>query len=167
MVRDWLDSQLEQRPALAGLADAIGRAGGPPPATVEAVRGAQDAFAAWAGLPPPCKPGFWANAVRYLQEWASDPDTDVPGWLASGAPIGVAAPFSCRGIFPKAADAGEAVEECELLGGFGEAPNYKSAEEAHEAVRAELEREEAEGYITGYPSRQDAEIAAGGPIVQK
>ena len=104
--------------------------------------------------------------MRYLQEWASDPDTDVPGWLASGAPIGVAAPFSCRGIFPKAADAGEAVEECELLGGFGEAPNYKSAEEAHEAVRAELEREEAEGYITGYPSRQDAEIAAGGPIVQ-
>jgi hypothetical protein len=50
--------------------------------------------------PPQEKAGLDPTAFRMWTNSSGDPDTDLAGWLETGAPLGIIHPVTSRGIFP-------------------------------------------------------------------
>ena len=77
---------------------------------------------------------------------SGDPETGLPKWLRSGAPVGVTKPVEPCGIFPPATREKEIGDVQDVLTSVWSQGNYKSFDEARPFAEPELERIISEGY---------------------
>eukprot|EP00435_Cladocopium_sp_Y103_P065381 s228_g27.t1 len=92
-----------------------------------------------------------------LEAWirrSADPDDVTPGWIRTGAPLGIEAEIETRGIFPPNLDegnldyhTGHELEDALAQMSRGDLDNYSSVLDNVEEAKIELDRYKAEGYL--------------------
>ena len=118
------------------------------------------------GARTPWRPGV----VEAHIQAAKDPETELVGWLRTGAPIGVARPIVACGVFPPAkggsaqpgADDALGILADSVMGG-----NYKSFEEARVHALPELQRTVKAGYAVHIGTWRQVVAKFGRVVVSK
>ena len=126
------------------------------------------------GAPTLNTKGFQGNLFGAVLGTANDPETEVPKWLTTFAPIGVRRPIRPSGIFPEiptrhvGPDMGELTEntakwmqEASWSGAAGSDGNYASFNENQKAAEAELAKDFDKNYFQWYPTQAAAELVHG------
>ena len=109
-----------------------------------------------------------ADIVEAYVRHASDPDTQLPGWLESGVPTGVAQEIPSCGVFPKVVtEAEKASELWRCYASCDAGSNYKSATENSKAFADEVDRLIRLGYVKAYKNLAEVEAAIGKVVVSK
>ena len=123
-------------------------------------------------------PGSYVSPLyaSILENWgkkAGDPESEVPGWIREGAPLGISKGIKCCGVFPKV-DSEEAKKQ-ELLSSAeladaeaqlsrGDVLNYSSVEQDKEEAAIELNRCKEMGYTRTHTKREVLEKYAHGTV---
>ena len=109
-----------------------------------------------------------ADIVRAYVMHAGDPEVQLPDWLESGVPTGVAHEIPSCGIFPKIENEAEKASELWRCYATCEAgSNYKSAKENSGAFSEEVDRLIRLGYVKAYRTLAEVEAALGKVVVSK
>ena len=132
------------------------------------------------GRPSPTNSGHLKGRLEYrspldaeiLKAWRSrgnDQETEVPKWIANGAPLGIEEPIGTCGIFPPAtADDPHALDEAELMAEMqmarGDITNYKSVAEDLDNAAIELDRYKQMGYLVELTKEEVLETMGHGTI---
>ena len=96
----------------------------------------------------PLDPELWEAWLKA----AADPEQRLVEWIRKGVPLGMSKEIPCCGIFPKADDPTQEVEEApELADQLGIA-NYRSFTDEPEHARTELGRMVEEGFAVVLPT---------------
>ena len=106
-------------------------------------------------------PGSYVSPLyaSILENWgkkAGDPESEVPGWIREGAPLGISKGIKCCGVFPKV-DSEEAKKQEHVL-------NYSSVEQDKEEAAIELNRYKEMGYTRTHTKRGVLEKYAHGTV---
>ena len=105
----------------------------------------------------PVAPGPDADLIEAWGLATEDPDASriLPGWMRSGAPIGLEGPIEVCGVFPPACPQNASLDalkafDCDLAGWA----NYQSAEDEPDIVKGVLRKQEAAGHCKCFDSME-------------
>ena len=117
---------------------------------------------------------YFANLWQKLLEESGDPETDLPEWLRSGAPVGWKGALVPNGVFPTVDGDTEAVKKSMQCGQGSQdgafnapatcSPNYNSFYDAGSHADAEVKRILEKGFTREFDSWEDL-VAELGPDV--
>ena len=113
--------------------------------------------------------------AEILKAWVkkgNDPESEVPKWVESGAPLGIEESIRTCGIFPPASLApGESenmvdmeMEDASMQLAKGEIENYTSVKDNMEDARIEIARLESEGYLRVVQKKDVTDMMGHGTI---
>ena len=108
----------------------------------------------------PLDPELWEGWLRA----ALDPEKHLVEWIRRGVPLGMSKGIPCCGIFPKADDPDQEMEEAPELAEQLGMSNYKSFTDEPVHARAELGRLVGEGFAVVLPTSKANEMHARGTV---
>eukprot|EP00971_Amphidinium_carterae_P332451 6466622-Amphidinium_carterae.1 len=112
---------------------------------------------AWSLNPVTGPTGYEVDLVVALLERASDPELDLPVWLAGGTPLGIEVPIVARGVIPEASDTPAKHQSAEFLlmrqaQGMEFCGNYSSCSLFGQETAIELQRLVDQGAVEVFAS---------------
>ena len=153
-------------PILNTMHEAIGRGSGIDNVygAVEAARSyVRAALQPWAGDNERSLEGpFTAEIIACVSRASLDVDRDLTDWLLNGAPLGIDRAIPPSGYLAPTGSTNEPMADWWSAETDGlAADNYKSFVDCEDIALPELLREEREGFVTSYASREEAEAVHG------
>ena len=108
--------------------------------------------------------------IERFAHCSGDPEAHLAQWCREGCPLGIRQELSSCGIFPRVSEREALAEEAECLQSDAQTfQNYASLDEHPEAAWEQVSRLEAEGFVQGFATIQQATAALNGesPVLSK